>query len=429
MLKRISFVAAVVTAALATSPALAASGPVGVWKLDEGSGTAIADSSGNGNDGVMSGAVSWGTGVFGPALVFDGANGQVKVSDNLALEPKTAVTVSAWVKGGDSSGAFRYVLAKGANGCVAASYGLYTGPRGGLEFYVSQGHGSVYAQSPDPGQAVWDGKWHLAVGTYDGTTIRLYVDGVQVRTGTPWTGSLEYLLPNSNDFYIGNYPGCADHEFDGSIDDVQVWNRTLSASEISALGTSTGGTSGQPTSPSGGGGVGSGSTGGIGSTAGTGGTGGSGGSGGGSTGTGGSTKGSGPTPSVSGVRLSNPVLTVDMRGHVISHSASGLSLTYVESEAASITLTLLRSERGVIHSKRCVAPSRHVKGRSCTRFVVVSSVSHTGKAGRLTVALSQLFHLKLTPGTYRLDLTPRSNGKVGKTVSVRLVVRRSAAHA
>ena len=253
-MNRISFLAAVlVTAAITASPALAATAPVGLWKLDEGSGTHVADSSGNGNNGVLSGGVSWVPGASGSALSFDGSTGEVKVADNTVLEPHSTVTVSAWVKQAGSPGDFRYVVAKGANGCIAASYGLYSGPDGGLEFYVSQGQGSIYARSPDAGQDVWDGKWHLAVGTYDGSTIRLYLDGVEVGTGTPWAGSLEYLLPDSNDFYIGNYPGCADHEFLGAVDDVAVWNRTLGTAEIGGL-LQPGDPAGQPTSPSGGGG-------------------------------------------------------------------------------------------------------------------------------------------------------------------------------
>src|ERR1700743_1869815 len=103
MLKRLTFLAALlVTAALATSSALAASGPVGLWKLDEGSGHTVADTSGNGNNGVLSGGVSWTSGVFGgSSLSFDGS-GQVKVADNDALEPPTSVTVSAWFRAGSS---------------------------------------------------------------------------------------------------------------------------------------------------------------------------------------------------------------------------------------------------------------------------------------------------------------------------------------
>jgi hypothetical protein len=415
MLNRISFAAALlVSAALATSPALAASGPVGVWKLDEGSGTRVADGSGNGNNGVLSGGVSWVPGTSGSALSFDGVSGELKIADNDALEPASTLTVSAWIKNAGSPGKFSYVVAKGATSCIAASYGLYSGPDGGLDFYVSHGHGSVYARSPDAGQGVWDGNWHLAVGTYDGHTIRLYVDGVEVGTGTPWTGALEYVLPNSNDFYIGNYPGCADHAFQGAIDDVMVWDRTLDATDVAGLLPPASIPPSQPAPPSGAGGA-----------QGGGGTHTTGGGNGGNGGTGTPAKTKDPLPSISGVKLSNQIVTVDMHGNLISKGLSGPSLTYTESEAAKLTVTLLRSENGVRRGKRCVAPAGHRRARGCTHFVVISSVNHTDQAGSLTLRLNQLLKRHLSPGTYRLDVTPRAQGKVGKTVSVHFVVRQS----
>jgi len=420
MLNRISFVAAaLVTAAVMASPALAATPPVGVWHLDEGSGTHVADASGNGNGGVMSGGVSWVAGVSGSALSFDGGTGEVKVSDNSVLEPATTVTLSAWIKHTGTPGNYSYVAAKGANGCIAASYGLYTGPGGGLEFYVSQHRGSVYARSPDAGQRVWDGNWHLIVGTYDGSTIRLYVDGAQVSSGTPWTGSLEYLLPDSNDFYIGDYPGCADHAFLGAIDDVMVWNRTLSASDVAGLLTpDAGNPPSQTTPPLGGGGTHGGGTQGGSGTPGNGGSGGA----------GTSNKNTSSVPSVRDVKLSASTVSIDTHGHVTSQGSAWPTLTYVESQAASLTVTLLRSEKGVRSGTRCVAPSRHRHGRGCARFVVISSTVHTDPAGRLSVRLSQLLHGRLSPGTYRLNVTPRANGKVGKTVTVQFVVRRARTH-
>jgi hypothetical protein len=328
------------------------------------------------------------------------------------------VTISAWIKHAGNPGNFSYVAAKGANGCIAASYGLYSGPDGGLAFYASQHRGSVYARSPDAGRRVWDGSWHLVVGTYDGTTIRLYVDGTQVGSGTPWKGSLEYLLPDSNDFYIGNYPGCADHAFLGAIDDVMVWNRTLDAGEVAGLLTPGGSTTPtQPTSPSGGGGTQGGGTPGG---AGTGGNGGS----------GASNPSKDAVPTVSDLKLSASTVNVDSHGHVISHRSSWPTISYVESQAASLTVTLLRAETGMRRGKSCVAPSRrnHGRARSCTRFVVISSVMQTDPAGRLTLRLNQLLHGRLSPGTYRLNITPRASGKVGKTVTVQFVVRRARAH-
>src|SRR5579862_7158444 len=72
---------------------------------------------------------------------------------------------------------------------------LYTGPSGGLVFHVSNGAYS-YTLSPDAGAAVWDGKWHLVVGTFDGTTVGLNVDGRQVGTGSPSTITVGYGLPD-----------------------------------------------------------------------------------------------------------------------------------------------------------------------------------------------------------------------------------------
>jgi hypothetical protein len=431
MLNRFSFVvAALVAAALTASPALAASGPVGQWKLDEGHGTTVADGSGNGNPGVLSGGVSWVQGVFGPGLAFDGQSGQVKVTDNLALEPAKAVTVSAWVEHEGSPGAYRYIVAKGGNGCIAASYGLYSGPNGGLEFYTAQQHGTVYARSPDAGQRVWDGQWHLAVGTYDGTTVRLYVDGIQVGSGTSWPGSLEYLLPNANDFYIGNYPSCAPHWFLGDIDDVSVWDRALSASEIKALmpASDPPPDGGPGTGDSGSPGAGNGS-GGSGGSSGSGGTGGTGGTGAGQGNTGGSSNDKPPPPSVHNLKLSSSTLTVNSHGQIIAQGASGFSLTYTESRAAKLTVALLRSETGVRRAGRCVAPRhRQRHARTCKRYVVVSTFMHSDRAGRLTVPLNQLFRRRLNPGSYRLDATPRAQGETGRTASLRLLVRTAQAH-
>ena len=418
MLKRTSLAALVVAAAaLTAAPALASPGPVGNWQLNEGAGTKVADSSGSGNNGVLSRGTTWVPGVSGSALSFDGSTGQLKVSDNNALEPHTAVTVSAWVKHAGSPGTYRYIAAKGGNSCIAASYGLYSGPNGGLEFYVSKEQGSVYARSPDAGQAVWDGKWHLAVGTYDGNAIRLYLDGKEVGSGTSWPGALEYLLPSSNDFYIGNYPSCQPHHFPGDIDSVMVWDRALGAAEIRSLipGTTV------PTSPDPPSTTGGGSPGGGGGQSPSGPTG---------------TSGSGTPPSTSyvvpairGLKLSTSSVRVDVHGHVVLAARTGLSITYTESKAAQLTVTLLRAQSGVRRGGRCVKPTAKTRRlRRCTRFVVVSSLVRVDRAGHLTLRLDQLLRGRLSPGTYRFDVTPRANGKVGKTVSARFVVRRSPHH-
>jgi hypothetical protein len=218
---------------IGSAPAGADVTPVGMWPFNEAKGSVAYDYSGHHNDGTLEGLAAWAPGRFQGGLSFNGNTAAVHVSDNPSLDPGS-VSVSAWVNSAASPGSYRYVLAKGANGCLAASYGLYTGANGGLEFYVSTGQGTSYAVSPDAGQSVWDGRWHNVVGTYDGSYVRLYVDGHQVGSGTPDTAPIGYGLPNSNDLTIGDYPSCPSQnlDFSGSIDEVKLFNRALAPTEI-----------------------------------------------------------------------------------------------------------------------------------------------------------------------------------------------------
>jgi hypothetical protein len=216
----------------------AATGLVAHWRLDEGSGTTANDSSANGFNGSVEGPAAWVAGRRGPwALEFGGGDQRVLVPNNAALEP-SVVTVEAWVKRNGSPGQWRYIVAKGATGCVAGSYGLYSGVGGGLAFYVSSDSGFSFTASPDAGTGVWDGQWHHAAGTYDGSTVRLYVDGVEVGTGSAATAPIAYGLWTTNDLIIGSYGGCTGLDFPGTVDEPKIWNRALSQAEIklSALG-------------------------------------------------------------------------------------------------------------------------------------------------------------------------------------------------
>ena len=72
------------------------------------------------------------------------------------------------------------------------------------------------------------------VGTYDGASVRLYIDGVEVGAGTSAAIPIGYGLPDSNDLYIGAYPGPG-HFFNGLVDEPSIYNRALSAAEIQTL--------------------------------------------------------------------------------------------------------------------------------------------------------------------------------------------------
>jgi len=206
------------------------------WPIDEGSGQLVRDISGRKNHGVLGSATTadandpaWFTVSSSrwyrrSALRFAGDD-YVTVANSPTLEP-TSISVGAIVRS-TAPGPYRYIASKGAIRCETASYGLYTGLNGGLAFYIS--NGIEFALSPDAGAAIWDGEWHAVGGTFDGSVVRLYVDGKQIGTGTPTSVALGYALPDNDRFYIGDYRGTCGDElgFIGDIDAVAIASKAF----------------------------------------------------------------------------------------------------------------------------------------------------------------------------------------------------------
>ena len=178
----------------------------GYWPLNEGKGQVVRDWSGNGNHGQLGSTPgvdandpSWIKGAFfwSYGLHFDGGE-FVTIPDSNDLEPQQ-ITVSTWFRNSGSPGQHKYLVAKGSNLCESSSYGLYTGLNSGLLFYVSDGTEAGVTISADAGQGVWDGKWHNASGTFDGSTVRLFIDGKEIGSGMPRGGApIGYGTPAGN---------------------------------------------------------------------------------------------------------------------------------------------------------------------------------------------------------------------------------------
>lgn len=210
-----------VTPLCATAP----NGLVGWWTGDQN-----ANDIAGGHTGTFTGSYS--AGYIGSAFVISGSgNDFVTVPQTSALEPAN-ITVDAWVKASSSPGNFKYIAVKGGKGCDGGgSYALYTASTGGLAFYVYDGN--TFVVSPVMNAAsIWDGQWHFVAGTYDGTNVSLYVDGV-LFGATPANLSINYSL-NNNDFSIGAYQDCPSQNlaFAGNIDEVEIFSRALTSSEI-----------------------------------------------------------------------------------------------------------------------------------------------------------------------------------------------------
>jgi Concanavalin A-like lectin/glucanases superfamily len=229
-----------VTAAVLLLPASAVASPLaGYWPMHEGKGQVVHDISGNGNHGRLGSSRStdgrdadWVTGLFGvgSALRFDG-NDYISIPDAKSLHQQR-LTVEAWAKRDGSPGQFKYIVSKGGDNCEAASYGLYSSINGGIAFYVYDG--KKWYRSPQGSPKIWDGQWHHIAGTYDGKKVRLFVDGFEIGTGTPFSGKIKYEQPYGEGA-LGAYRGSCKLTLSGVVDEVRIWQVALPVKRIWGL--------------------------------------------------------------------------------------------------------------------------------------------------------------------------------------------------
>jgi type II secretory pathway pseudopilin PulG len=222
-------------------------GIVGCWKLNETSGIVAADSSVKGNNGTlvnMAAPGCWVTGQNGNALAFDGIDDYVDLGTNSSLNfgNSAPFTVSAWVKTTESYGmivSFRSSTDGGPVIDLAVGYDGGADSPGNAMILVRQDGGSNYARVT--GGAVNDGFWHhIAAVRGSGSTIELFLDGVSQGTnsGTESGGAITTNLRaiGSERRWVSDGYGTADQRyFAGTIDDVRVYNRALSTTEIANL--------------------------------------------------------------------------------------------------------------------------------------------------------------------------------------------------
>jgi hypothetical protein len=229
----------VVTLGLVAAPAQASVPDIGKirgwWPMNEGRGQTIYDWSGNGNHGTLGSTPgvdandpTWIKGIFwGSALNF-GGDDFVSIPSSTSLQPNQ-FTLSLWTRAPQSPGQFKYLLAKGSNQCVAASYGIWTASSGGIEFYVWNGHDLVRAAGT--ANAIWDGRWHNVSATYDGVQAKLYLDGKDLGDVPGSPDPIQYNQPDGT-ASIGGYRGSCDLLFNGDIDQVMMFDKVLPITQI-----------------------------------------------------------------------------------------------------------------------------------------------------------------------------------------------------
>ena len=207
-------------------PPPSSTGLVGAYGFEARSGTTAADSSGRNNTATLSGTAWTTQGRYGSALSFDGVNDLVTIADAASLDLTTGMTLEAWVRPTTLSG-WRTVVIKEVNGgLVYALYAHDDAPRPAA--YARIAGKSLTDTTGGPASLPLNTWTHLAA-TYDGTTLRLYVNGVQ--TGSrPASGS---IAGSSSPLKIGGNAVWGEY-FAGLIDEVRIYNRALDASAIQA---------------------------------------------------------------------------------------------------------------------------------------------------------------------------------------------------
>ncbi|MFH7881016.1 MAG: DUF2341 domain-containing protein, partial [Candidatus Aenigmatarchaeota archaeon] len=216
---------------LVINPIYNETGLIASWHFNEGSGTIALDSSGNNNNGNLVNGPTWVNGKFGKALSFDGVDDYVSTTNQFS-NPQTFSLV-IWFKTTSASGRKIIGFENTQTGTGSTNYDrhLYVGTDGKLYFGVYDGSTRTISTTT----TVTDGSWHFAVATFSSNVMRLYLDGNFV--GSLSTGGAQ----NFNGWWrIGSYkcagwPNCGDGYFPGIIDEVRIYNRALSDTEIQAL--------------------------------------------------------------------------------------------------------------------------------------------------------------------------------------------------
>ena len=200
------------------------------WQLDENVGTAAADSV-DGMVGTLANGAQWGTGRSGSAAFFDGIN------DYLALPtfdvPATGLTLAAWVRSSAmTADTDQQFVSKASDASENGHYwalGVVSGERPRLAFHL-RADGATTTLIASSGSVPVD-TWYHVTATYDGTAMRLYLNGVLVGSA-PKRGALD--TSNSAPVAIGRHPTGTSH-MRGAIDDVRIYRRALVDSEILAI--------------------------------------------------------------------------------------------------------------------------------------------------------------------------------------------------
>jgi len=222
------------TTASSTSSTIT-NGIISYWKFDESSGTTASDSVGS-NSGTVQSGTSFAAGEINNGITQNSASGVgVDVGSPSSLDiTQYPLSVSAWFKTSRTTSVPNGTMMIYTTTITHAPWDQYTlemdPTTGKVDLNYKYGGPDHLAQS---GPGYNDGNWHFVVGTIDSSgNMTLYIDGSSVGTGTATGGT----LGSSKKTAIGiNWDIGVSDPWYGSLDEIGVWNRDLSSSEVTQL--------------------------------------------------------------------------------------------------------------------------------------------------------------------------------------------------
>jgi hypothetical protein len=166
--------------------------------------------------------------MVGPAFQFDGASGLVIVPDSPSLAPTAAITVEAWVRPADPQALFGPIV-KRAGGEQDSGYALefHVPPLASLWLNIVGTHWTHGGTGP-----LHSNQWTHIAGTYDSACQTLYINGALNSQNCSTSGPINQPI---GELHLGHDPSNASRYYNGIADEVAIYNRGLSASEVQAI--------------------------------------------------------------------------------------------------------------------------------------------------------------------------------------------------
>src|SRR3990172_5414518 len=227
-MKKISFVIFVTLLLNGAISANSAFSGGGYWSFNEGSGNVAQDSSGNGNNGTLNGAVSWTVGKSGSALNFNGGSDRVLVPDAPSLDITDQITIAAWIK--PKTRDTQYVIRKARAGSTDG-YELSLSSSGKVFVrFNERSSGDAFKVMSVSNYPTDGATWMHVAATHDGLDIKLYINGL-LETGRP---AVLFIGANNNALSIGAQDD-GYRPFRGVVDEVHLDRVPLTSDQVRAL--------------------------------------------------------------------------------------------------------------------------------------------------------------------------------------------------